>query len=212
MTVELIGAGFGRTGTSSIRMALERIGAGPCHHMSEVFANPGQIATWHTAARGEAVDWPAFLSGYRSLIDWPSSYFWRDLMRAFPEAKVLLTVRDPEAWWESFSQTILTMLDVASFPDPALAGWPAMVDAIVTQGTFGGRPGDRDHVIAVFERHIAEVKAEVPADRLLVYEARQGWQPLCDFMGVPVPDEAFPRVNDTAEFKARAQQRAGGAD
>lgn len=210
MAVKIIGAGFGRTGTMSIKAALEKLGLAPCHHMSEVFAHPEQIPQWHAAGRGETIDWRAFVGGYPALIDWPSAHFWRELMAAFPEASVLLTVRDPEAWWNSFSETILQVLGGPPPPDPALAGWPAMVDTLITQRTFGGRPGDRDHAIAVFRRHIADVKAAVPAGRLLVYEAREGWQPLCDMLGLAVPDEPFPRVNDTAEFKARAAKRTGG--
>jgi len=208
MNVRVIGAGFGRTGTLSTKAALERLGFAPCHHMTEVFSHPGEVPTWHAAARGVPIDWRTFLSGYGATIDWPSCHFWRQLAGAFPDARVLLTVRDPESWWTSFSQTILAALQGGAAPeDPALADWPAMVREIISEQTFGGRPDDRDIAIAAFRRRTEEVKAAIPSSRLLVFEARQGWQPLCDFLGVETPDEPFPRVNDTAEFKARPELR-----
>jgi hypothetical protein len=200
--VSVIGAGFGRTGTLSTKQALEQLGVGRCYHMSEVFGRPDDVAVWHAAARREPVDWHAFLAEFGATIDWPSCAFYREQMDAFPDAKVLLTVRDAGRWYDSVTNTILEHIAGPRPDDPNMGPWWDMVQAVITQGTFDGDVG-RDHMIEVYERHNAEVQATVPAERLLVFEAAQGWGPLCEFLGVPVPDEPFPNVNTTEEFQAR---------
>jgi hypothetical protein len=206
--MRVIGAGFGRTGTSSLKRALERLGFGPCHHMEEVVKHPGELSTWVRAGRGEPIDWKAFMSPWGSSCDFPSSLYYRELMEAFPDAKVVLTVRDPGAWYTSMSETIVPMM--RSFPNrlvmphvPILAAPFRSMEGTHIRREIIDRFGDREHVIRVFEQHIAEVKRTVPAERLLVFEVKEGWAPLCEFLGVPVPSEPFPRVNDTAAFKRR---------
>ena len=205
MSLSVIGAGFGRTGTLSMKHALEALGLGPCHHMVEVFANPRQASTWAAGARGEAVDWEALLKDYRSIVDWPGCHFWRELALRFPQAKVLLTMRDPEKWWASFSETILK---VVTMPPPerdedSVMGDVGPMAGYIVMKTFGGDLG-KENVLKVYRGHIETVKRTIPADRLLVYEVGQGWEPLCGFLGVPVPDMEFPRTNSREEFRDHA--------
>ena len=219
--LEIIGAGLGRTGTDSLRAALDRLGFGPCHHMRDLFARPHTIAGWVHAAGGEPVDWGQVLGGYRSAVDWPSVTFWRELVEAYPHARVVLTVREPATWYESVTNTIYRarFRGVDDMPPalwerframPEMADQLALVERLVWEGTFGGRFTDRRHAIEVYEAHIAAVRAYVPAGRLLEFEVAQGWRPLCGFLGVPVPPEGFPRLNTTAAFRAR--ERASGGD
>jgi hypothetical protein len=208
MPLRVIGAGFGRTGTNSLKIALEKLGFGPCHHMQELFPHREQAPTWQAAYRGEAIDWPRFLADYQACVDWPACTFYRELMEAFPNAKVLLSVRDPERWYESARETIYTLHEIT----PQWLRWVAPpLRAIlgtakpVWDKVFDGRFRDKAHAIAVFEAHVAEVKRVVPPERLLVYEVTQGWEPLCEFLGVPVPDEPFPRLNDREEMLKRVR-------
>ncbi|WP_428264587.1 sulfotransferase family protein [Haliangium sp.] len=155
-----------------------------------------------TAARGETVDWDALFDGYRATVDYPGCMFYRPLMERYPQAKVILTVRDPDKWYESAHSTIYPAgrPDDLPAPPPSLAEHMRMVSRLVWDGHFGGRFADRAHAIQVFQDHIEEVKQTVPAERLLVYEVREGWAPLCAFLDVPVPDEPFPRTNSRPEF------------
>ena len=204
MSLEIIGAGFGRTGTLSLKSALETLGFAPCYHMTEVFAHPEHASVWHEAADGAPTDWQAFLGPYRASVDWPGCYFWRELMAAFPNAKVLLSERDPEDWYKSMSSTIFEIIARAD----AVAGDPVrgpqirMSSYVVRDKTFGGNI-DKDHVLSVYKAHNDAVKREVPPEKLLVYDVKQGWEPLCAFLDVPVPDTDFPRTNSTEEFRNR---------
>ncbi len=208
MPLAVIGAGFGRTGTNSFRLALERLGFGPCHHMHELSHHPEQVALWEAAARGAAMDWEQVFAGYRAQVDWPGARYWRELAAAFPAARVLLTIRPAEAWFASFAATVAPeILGPPSSPDPAAVARRHMQRAIIADQVFDGRPLDRAHAIAVFERHTAEVRAAIAPDRLLVTDVRDGWGPLAAFLGVPVPDEPFPRTNDAAEFHAATWTR-----
>lgn len=204
MPLKIVGAGFGRTGTLSMKEALEQLGFGPCHHMLEVFGKPDHIALWQDAADGKAVDWEAIFEGYASAVDWPVCYFWRELAELYPESKVLLTLRDPEAWYDSAVATIfggmMKMTDEMKDPHGL------MVKKLVVENTFGGDLSDRKEVIRVFREHNQEVIDSIPSDRLLVYEATQGWGPLCEFLGVPVPDSNYPRTNTTTQFQERFRQ------
>jgi Sulfotransferase domain len=206
--LRVIGAGFGRTGTHSLQSALETLGLGPCHHMRELMSHTEQAPTWQAAYRGEQIDWPRFLASYRATVDWPACTFYRELMDAFPDAKVLLSVRDPARWYESAYETIYQL-------NVLCPAWlrrvvPPLRAVLGTAGpiwekTFGGRFEDKAHAIAVFEAHNAEVQRTVPPARLLVYEVSQGWAPLCEFLGVPVPDEPFPRLNDREQMLRRVR-------
>lgn len=206
MTVRVIGAGLGRTGTMTLKTALEILGLGPCHHMIEVFANMAvQAPFWRAAASGAAVDWDAGLAGYESSVDWPSAHFYRQLAAHYPDAKIILSRRNPETWYESMAETILKAMATPVFT-AADGSEPPMHFAkmIIAEQTFGG-DFSRANVIAAFERHNAAVMAAIPPERLLVFEAAQGWAPLCAFLGVPVPDTPFPRTNSRAKFWTHAE-------
>ncbi|HEX2183431.1 MAG TPA: sulfotransferase [Rubrobacteraceae bacterium] len=214
--MRVVGAGFGRTGTMSLKVALEELGYAPCYHMIEVFAHPEHAPLWQAAWRGEPVDWEGFLGGYEAAVDWPACSFYEELMERYPEAKVILTVRDPERWYESTRSTIYELSMVATrsplfrlvFGAIRLlrfgrVGRGNMADEIIWDGTFDGKFENRRYAMDVFERHNAQVRRRVPPDRLLVYEVREGWAPLCEFLGVKEPDTPFPHVNDTAEMRRR---------
>jgi len=197
--LKVIGAGFGRTGTLSLKGALEELGFGPCYHMIETFDREDDKEAWLDAAKGQPVNWKTLLSGYRSTVDWPGCAFYRQLMGVFPEAKVILTVRDPEAWYESVAQTINTRPG-AQPPAPDDSLGVRMIRAVVWEGSLQGSFRDKARTIEIFEDHNQEVRESVPKDRLLEFEVKQGWEPLCDFLEVPVPRQPFPRLNERAVF------------
>jgi hypothetical protein len=198
MTLKVIGAGFGRTGTMSLKLALEQIGFGPTYHMVEVFKNPEAPALWLDAAEGKPA-WGRIFDGYASTVDWPSATFYRELADTYPQGKVILTERDPEAWFRSTQATIFAQ-DFERAPNPT---WSRMVMKVVGE-LFDGRLHDKDKVISVYKAHNARVREVIPAERLLVYEVAQGWGPLCRFLGVEAPAGPMPKVNTTEEFQARA--------
>jgi hypothetical protein len=195
MPLTVIGAGLGRTGTLSLKLALDQLGVGPCYHMKEVFALPDASDHWRRAAEGEAVDWEVVFAGYRATVDWPGAYFYEQLAARYPAAKVILSVRDAESWFRSTQATI--------FSDPTFAGappaWRAMVQKVITE-PMGGRLDDRETLIARYLAHNEEVRRVVPRERLLVFQAAEGWRPLCEFLGLPVPSEPYPRTNTTEEW------------
>ena len=195
MALSIVGAGFGRTGTASMKMALEILGLGPCHHMKELLAKPAQLALWRSVSRGDKPDWNAAFAGYRCAVDWPSAFFWRELSVFYPHAKILLTVRDAESWYASMDKTILKTLRESTDPD-------SVSIKLIAERVFDGRLDDRAHAIAVYERNTAEVQAAFDADRLLTYKLGDGWEKLCRFLGKPVPDTPFPRSNSAEEFNA----------
>ncbi|AZO06543.1 MULTISPECIES: sulfotransferase family protein [unclassified Mesorhizobium] len=195
MSLMVIGTGFGRTGTDSMREALTMLGFGPCHHMSEVMGHAKQKRLWRALARGEAPDWAQLFAGYKSCVDWPSAFYWRELIEAYPQARVILTWRSPESWWESFEKTLLPA--IAGSTDQESLGIP-----LVANQVFGGRPQDRAHAIAVYRDNVEAVLNTVPAGRLLVHKLGDGWAPLCSHLGVPVPEESYPARNTTQEFRS----------
>ncbi len=200
MPLSVIGAGFGRTGTMSIKKALEQLGLGPCHHMEEVIKNPQQLPFWQNAAAGEPVNWDEVFKGYNCSVDWPSGHYWKELAAFYPAAKIVLSVRSPERWWDSYSGTIQKLLEMKDeIPEEYPRAVLTMADELITQQTFGGCV-DRESVLAAFQNRIDEVKRVIPESRLLVFEVTQGWAPLCDFLGVPVPEGDFPRCNGKVEF------------
>lgn len=203
MGLAVIGAGFGRTGTLSLKAALEQLGFGPCHHMAEIFANPDQLPQWQRAVAGMPVDWEAVLAGYRAAVDWPSAFFWRELAETYPEAKVILTSRDPDIWYQSFSNTILALAGaIDRVKNRHIRATIEMGGSLVGSGVFDGRADDPDYAKHVFRAHEATVRQAIAAERLLVFDVREGWAPLCGFLGAPVPTGPFPRLNDTAQFRA----------
>lgn len=207
MDLKVIGAGFGRTGTRSLKLALDRLGFGPCYHMAEIFLHPEHANAWMSLARGESRDFDAVLGNYRSAVDWPVVNFYRALADANPSAKVVLTERDAESWYESMRATIFgrMTLDVTGveYPDQL-----RMAQFVVGEKTFAGR-FDKDHAIAVYERHNEDVRRAIVPERLLVFSGAMDWTPLCEFLGVGVPDEPYPKTNTSEEFRGRA--RVGGA-
>jgi hypothetical protein len=214
MSLQVIGAGLGRTGTFTLKTALEMLGFGPCHHMVEVLANPAQVQFWNRAADGEAVDWDEIYGQYRATVDWPGCHFYAQLAERYPQAKVILSRRDPERWYESMSETILKsmeMMGLAAGGDIADEHPMRFGGIIIAQQTFD-RDFSKANVIAAFERHSAEVRRRIAPERLLEFEAAQGWEPLCAFLDVPVPDEPFPRTNSREEFwqhVEKAQELSG---
>ena len=207
MGLQVIGAGFGRTGTLSLKLALEQLGYKKCHHMVEVFASDAQADYWSAIGEGKTPDWDKVFDGFQAMVDFPGCIFYRELAEKYPDAKVILTVRSTESWWKSASQTIFAIGKAAPFWLPMIVPRMRKVlgmhKALLWKRTFDERMDDPRYAKRVYERHNAAVKAAIPAERLLVYEVKDGWGPLCAFLGKPVPDTPFPKVNDTAEFKRR---------
>jgi hypothetical protein len=202
MDLRVVGAGLGRTGTHSLKVAFEQLLGGPCYHMLEVLGRPNQRDTWAAATRGESVDWATFLAPYRATVDWPAAAFWREISQAAPQAVVVLSVRDSDAWWKSASETIFAVLARGAPPDD-LGGVEelAMINALIGQ-RFTPDWRDRDAAIAAYEAHNASVRAEVPADRLVEWHPGDGWGPLCVGLGLEEPSEPFPHLNTTSDFRA----------
>jgi hypothetical protein len=202
LALAVVGSGLGRTGTKSLQTALNRLGLGPCHHMVEVFVHPESVALWIQAGVGKP-DWDAIFAGYRSMVDYPGAAYWRELAAYYPDAKVLHSVRDPDRWFDSTQATIFAPnggVDIAlSQPDSPMAAFFRSFS-----GRFADRMHDRALMTDYFRRHTEEVKATIAPERLLVYEVGSGWEPLCEFFGVPVPAEPYPSENSRAEFQARA--------
>jgi hypothetical protein len=201
MPLQIVGAGFGRTGTLSMKSALEMLGVGPCHHMMEVFGKPEHIALWQDAADGNSVDWESVFKGYNSAVDWPVCYFWKELSELYPESKIILTLRDPNKWYDSAVATIFK--GMMTRPEGITDPHGLMVKKLILENTFGGNLSDREQAISVFNKHNQQVIDTIPAERLLVFEASHGWGPLCDFLEVPVPAEDYPNSNSTEEFQKR---------
>ena len=203
MTLEIIGAGFGRTGTYSLKAALEQLGFGPCHHMSEVIDNAAQIRLWNDVAAGRP-DFGRIFDGFRAAVDFPVSAFWPQVLAANPGARLILSDRDAESWYASFSQTILPLiLDKASWPE-ARRPWFEMIDRVIIGKALGGRT-DRDSILAAYRANIEAVHRLVDARQVLVFRASDGWAPLCDFLGVGRPQTPYPMTNARAEFFAAAR-------
>ena len=183
MSLEIIGPGFGRTGTNSLKVALEHLGFGPAHHMFEVRDHPEQLPGW------------------QALADWPGARYWRELAAHYPDAKVILTVRDADTWFDSVQATIAKfMAGRGSYDDPHINGVAEMANKLIVDGVFDGRMFERSYATRLFNAHIAEVEASIPASRLLVFDVREGWAPLCAFLGVGVPAISFPRLNPSKQF------------
>ena len=209
MTLSVIGAGLGRTGTLSLKHALERLGFGRCYHMYEVLGRPQDDPVWLAATRGEDVDWDALFEGFGAAVDWPVAAFWRELSEHYPDARFVLSIRDPRSWHESVMNTIYQAMSSPLERDDADARvHRAMTRELILERTFGGRLADPTHAIAVYERHNPAVMETLPAERLLVYETGAGWEPLCRFLGRPIPDEPYPHSNTRREFNERRSSRA----
>lgn len=212
--MEVIGVGFGRTGTTSLKQALDILGFGPTYHTREIFKDPSRLASWADATARGTADWDVIFDGYHSTVDWPAAAFWRELVDYYPEAKVILTVRDPLAWQRSCMRTIFmgyrkdlvtrAMLPLMRIPlrlgDQRLRDFRQVYDLIYRRHFDPNLMHDQEYAVAAFSRHIEEVKEYVPGERLLVYELDEGWPKLCKFLGVGVTFKAFPHANDQESF------------
>lgn len=217
--MRLIGAGLPRTGTLTQKLALERLGLTPCYHWVNVIADLDQVELWDRAMDGEAI-WDRVFAGQQATVDWPGGYFYRELIDAYSDAKVLLSVRDPEAWERSFRETIWTMshgrtlmpllAHARAEVDPRWRRYLELVDRMFwgPQGTFADGHAEPSQLIEQMLRHNAEVERAVPAERLLVWEVADGWEPLCEFLELDAPDEPLPHANDRGTFLERV---VGGA-
>ena len=210
MTLRVLGAGFGRTGTMSLKLALEELGVGACYHMTELAAHPEHAPLWLAFARGERLDLGEMLGGYAAAVDWPACTLWRELLAAYPGARVILTVRNAVDWYESFKGTILARTE--NLPPLVSPGIRALCDLsqeVILRQTFSGRANDASHAISVYDAHNAAVTAAVPADRLLIYDVASGWGPLCKFLGLALPDLPFPRANSGGRFGLSLRDSVG---
>jgi len=199
MTMQVIGVGVGRTGTYSLKLAINQLGLGPCHHMEEVLHNQlVQVPLWAAAVNGHP-DWEAIYTGYDSAVDWPTAGFFRELSATYPRAKFILTLRSPESWAESFSQTIYKLVAGRADAPEDMHAWLDMAGGVVSKTGFPGGL-DVSALRNAFNAHTNAVKASIPADQLLIYQVKDGWEPLCAFLDRPVPAEPFPRTNDRGEF------------
>ena len=178
-------------------MALEQLLDAPCHHMLEILGDPTQVPAWIDAIEGRPVDWSAMLARYRAIVDWPGGAFWPELSAAYPHALVLLSVRDPESWYRSASNTIFLSFDRVP---PELKPWMDEVRKLL-HDRFSDRFDDPTAMMDAFERHNDAVRAGIPAERLLEWTPGDGWEPICERLGLPVPSEPFPVTNTTDEFR-----------
>jgi hypothetical protein len=204
--LRVVGAGLGRTGTNSLKLALEQLLGGPCYHMFELMERREQLPQWVAAIGGESVDFAALLAGFAATVDWPACAFWRQIHAASPGSVVLLSTRDPAAWWASMENTIIPIL---SQPAPAededwMRGQMMIKELFAT--TLTRDWDDRDAAVAAFERHNAEVRAEVPAERLIDWHTGDGWEPICEVLGLPVPEQPFPHENRSEDFSANVEE------
>jgi hypothetical protein len=202
--LKVVGAGLGRTGTNSLKLALEQLLGGRCYHMFELTQRDADLPAWEAAARGAAVDWDGLMADFVATVDWPAAAYWRELHAANPESRVLLSVRaSADEWWDSMSNTIVVALDT-----PVPADEPAQARRrAATREMLAARftPDWRDGAAAraAYERHNQEVRDAVVADRLIEWCAGDGWGPICTALAVPEPAEPFPHANTRADFRAR---------
>ena len=204
MALRVVGAGLPRTGTASLKLALERLLDGPCYHMFEVFAQPGHIPVWHDAVRGQPPDWDTFLAGYPAAVDLPAAAFWRQLAAANPGALIVLSVRDsPQQWWDSCAGTFFSPAGLGPSPDPGSTMDEYLAMALDVWQAWAGPASilDPDAMMAAYQRHNDTVRASAPPGRLLEWRAADGWEPLAAALGVPAPGDPFPHVNTRAQFR-----------
>jgi len=209
--MKVIGVGFGRSGTMSIKHALEELGAGPCFHMIDLIRNPEMVEPWHDAAVKGEKDWDAMLDGYQATIDWPGCSFWEELIELYPDAKVLLNYRDFDGFYKSCKNTIYAIREAgqkgelspdANRPPPS----PMLMQVIgelIWKKDFQGKFEDEQWMRQMYEDRIETIKERVPAERLTTFELGvDGWQTIADMLGVEAPEGEFPHLHDTDEFRA----------
>lgn len=199
MSINVIGVGVGRTGTYSLKLAINRLGLGPCHHMEEVLKDMSvQVPLWSAALNG-GPNWAKLFDGFNSTVDWPTAAFYRELLDEYPSTKFVLTERSPESWAVSFGSTIYKLIAGIDEAPAEMKAWLEMAAGIIASTGFPIGLSD-DELMKAFVAHNEAVKATIPADQLLVFEVKDGWEPLCDFLGEQIPEEPFPRSNDREEF------------
>lgn len=205
MSLKIIGAGFGRTGTTSMKEALELLGYNKCHHMREVMVSGKQVDLFDRVSRNEEVDWDDVFEGFEAAVDWPAAARYKELMEKYPEAKVILTTRDSEAWYGSTKETIYALTrsvpPIISLLIPRVRNIMTMVERLIWDGVFDGRFEEKQHAVDAYNKNVAEVIANVPDDRLLVHSSKEGWQPLCEFLDRPIPGQPYPHSNESNVMK-----------
>ena len=205
MTLKVIGASPGRTGTMSLKHALEHLGFGPCHHMSACFGSKQQTRWFLEAAEGQAVDWNSVFDDFQAAVDWPAAAYYSELLKTFPDARVVFSYRHPEEWYRSVSETIFNVASSipawVRFLSPHAKRLALMIEKTIWQNELGGKFQDREHAQNFFEQRLEQVKAAVPQEKLLVHAAADGWEPLCAFLEVDVPNIPYPRLNESAKIK-----------
>jgi len=223
MSIKVIGSGMGRTGTHSLKLALEQLGFSKCYHMMELFNNPDGIAYFNKAEAGEQVDWDSLFTGYQSAVDYPVARYYKEVFAKYPDAKVIHTVRDPESWYKSCTETIfwasrpsagrmVKMMVQLPFSSVLRKRLPILkYNGKILSGEFGNDLSNKAEVIKRFNAHTEAVQKQIPKEKLLVYNVKEGWEPLCKFLGVAVPTTPFPVSNTADEFKQRVAHIAKGA-
>jgi hypothetical protein len=203
MELRVVGAGLGRTGTHSLKVAFEQLLGGPCYHMVEVFGRPDRRVGWAAAARGEDVNWSEFLAGYVATVDWPAAAFWKEISSASPDAVIVLSTRkDAASWWKSAHDTIFAVLDRGAKPDdPGGIEEIAMIRELLDR-RFTPKWREPEAAMAAYDAHNAAVRATAPPERLVEWQPGDGWEPLCAALELPVPADQFPHLNSTSEFRA----------
>ena len=203
--MKVFGTGFGRTGTMSLKIALEKLGMGPCYHMKEIVIRPSHIKMWYDISLGDHPKWNQLFKSFNSGVDYPVCLFYEELVNKFPDAKFILTLRDFDSWYNSTLNTVYkvpTMLP-AWFRKivPPVHKLILMQNKLIWSGLFNNQFGDKEYVRSVYNNHIDNVKKTIPDNRLLLYSVYEGWAPLCEFLDVDIPEDIpFPKVNDTAEI------------
>ena len=203
MGLKVIGANFGRTATMSLKQGLEILGFEKCYHMSEVVVHPEHVKLWLDAWRGKDI-WTTLFAGYQAAVDWPAAAFWPQLMHVYPEAKIVLSIRDADKWFESARNTIFQSMDSNLLAkDEVLRTRIEMLKEIIVDGTFNGDLTDKDKCIKIYKENIERCRSEVPLDRLIEFDTFLGWEQLCKELDCTIPEKPYPHVNKAAEFTNR---------
>jgi hypothetical protein len=199
--LKVIGAGFGRTGTHSLAQALTILGFGPCYTIQDISRNPTHHDLWFQPMNGQPINWDILFNGYNSAVEWPTIAFLPQLLKQYPQSKFILTLRDPESWFESANQTIFDGLELSAHnPDPVKRERGQLVRRLILEETFHGRYRDKDYAINIYNQHNQQVVELIPPNQLLQYQITEGWPPLCHFLNQPIPTDPFPRLNKKTEF------------
>jgi hypothetical protein len=205
--LQVVGVGLGRTGTNSLKLALEELLGGRCYHMFELMQRPQDLPAWERAVQGEEVDWGSLFGGYAASVDWPGCAFWRELRAANPDAMVLLSTRDsPQTWWASMERTIVPVLSGPPIGDDPNSKRGQDMIREMFRTRFTPEWADREGASAAYERHCEEVRSEVPSEKLIEWQAGEGWEPICEGLGIALPGTDFPHENSSGDFMANVMK------